>query len=261
VRSIKPVLPSVVFDNPMDLEFGPDGALYVLEYGDGYFAENPDAQLARIDFVRGNRTPIPKISGSPTVGSAPLTIAFSSAGTTDPDGDALRYAWDFNADGTVDSTQPNPTWTYTANGSYRPTLNVTDSTGRSASAELPLFVGPIAPVVSFVTPTEGQPFAFGDTVNFQVSVVDDEPIDCARVTVTYILGHDQHGHPLSTTSGCTGSITTFVDAGHAGAGNLTAVFVAEYTDAGNPPRSGSATVVLTPTPAAAQGVAQGAAKN
>ena len=35
----------------MDIEFGPDGALYVLEYGDGYFAENPDAQLARIDFV------------------------------------------------------------------------------------------------------------------------------------------------------------------------------------------------------------------
>ena len=55
---IDPVLPSIVFDNPMDLEFGPDGALYVLEYGDGFFAENPEAQLARIDFVRGNRTPI-----------------------------------------------------------------------------------------------------------------------------------------------------------------------------------------------------------
>ena len=52
------MLPSIVFDNPMDMEFGPDGALYVLEYGDGYFAENPEAQLARIDFIRGNRTPI-----------------------------------------------------------------------------------------------------------------------------------------------------------------------------------------------------------
>ena len=54
-----PVLPRrSSFDNPMDMEFGPDGALYILEYGDGYFAENPEAQLARIDFVRGNRTPI-----------------------------------------------------------------------------------------------------------------------------------------------------------------------------------------------------------
>ena len=86
-----PVLPSFVFDNPMDMEFGPDGALYVLEYGDGFFAENPDAQLARIDFVRGNRTPVPTVSGRRRpAGLAPLTVTFSSAGTADPDGDALR---------------------------------------------------------------------------------------------------------------------------------------------------------------------------
>jgi hypothetical protein len=33
------------------MEFGPDGALYVLEYGDGYFRANPEAQLARIEYV------------------------------------------------------------------------------------------------------------------------------------------------------------------------------------------------------------------
>jgi hypothetical protein len=245
VESIKPVLPSIVFDNPMDMEFGPDGALYVLEYGDGYFSENPEAQLARIDFVRGNRTPIPKISAAPTVGIAPFTVNFSSAGTADPDGDALRYAWDFDADGTVDSRAPDASFTYTTNGDYRATLKVTDSTGRSASAEFPLHVGPVAPAVSFGTPTEDQPFEFGDTVDYEVSVVDDAPVNCANVTVTYILGHEQHGHPLSTTAGCTGSITTFVDAGHAGASNLTAVFVAEYTDASG--QSGSAQVVLTPS--------------
>ena len=73
----------------MDMEFGPDGALYVLEYGDGYFAENPDAQLSRIDFVGegGNRSPVPAIEAEPTAGKAPLTVDFSSDGTTDPDGD------------------------------------------------------------------------------------------------------------------------------------------------------------------------------
>ena len=45
-------------DNPIDMEFGPDGALYMLEYGDGYFAENPDAKLTKINFVRGNHSPI-----------------------------------------------------------------------------------------------------------------------------------------------------------------------------------------------------------
>jgi len=247
VTSIKEVLPSFIFDNPMDLEFGPDGALYVLEYGDGFFSENPEAQLARIDFVRGNRSPLPKITATPTSGAAPLTVTFSSAGTTDPDGDSLRYAWDFNADGIVDSRAPNAVYTFTENGNYRPTLKVTDSTGRWASAEVLLPVGTAAPQVTLVTPTEGQPFAFGDTVNFQVSVVDDQPVNCAEVTVTYILGHDQHGHPLSTANGCSGSIQTFVDAGHAGAGNLTAVFVASYTDSGTPPQTGTDQVVLTPT--------------
>ncbi|MET0418292.1 MAG: PQQ-dependent sugar dehydrogenase, partial [Actinoplanes sp.] len=226
VTQIDPVLPSLVFDNPMDLEFGPDGALYVLEYGDGYFAENPDAQLSRFDFVRGNRTPIVKVAATPVNGEAPLTVSFSSAGTNDPDGDALSYAWDFNGDGRVDSRVANPTYTFTANGDYRPTLKVTDSTGRSASAEVILPVGTLAPHVTFVTPNEDQPFSFGDTVTFEVTVTDDQPVDCSRVTVNFILGHDQHGHPLSQASGCTGSITTFLDPGHAGADNLTSVFVA-----------------------------------
>ena len=51
--------PNVVLDNPMDMEFGPDNALYKLEYGTGYFAELPAAQLARIDYVRGGQyTPV-----------------------------------------------------------------------------------------------------------------------------------------------------------------------------------------------------------
>jgi cytochrome c len=70
--------------------------------------------------------------------------------------------------------------------------------------------------------------------------------------VTYILGHDEHGHPLSRATGCTGSIATFVDPGHGDADNLVAVFVAEYTDApsdpNTPEQTGRAEVVLDPTP-------------
>ena len=73
LSSISPVLKSFVFDNPMDMEFGPDGALYLLEYGDGYNRENPEAQLSRIDFVRGGHTPVPKLAAQPSDGSAPLS--------------------------------------------------------------------------------------------------------------------------------------------------------------------------------------------
>jgi cytochrome c len=251
VAAIEDVVADVVTDNPIDMEFGPDGALYVLEYGDGYFAENPDAQLSRIDFLgaEGNRSPVPVIEAEPTAGESPLTVEFSSDGTTDPDGDTrLTYAWDFDGDGKVDSRKADATHTYTEDGSYRATLTVTDRGGRRASADVDIVVGNQAPVVELVTPVAGQEFSFGDTVTYEVRVTDDQEVDCSRVSVTYVLGHDTHGHPQSTAYGCTGSLTTTVPEGHDPAtDDLAAVFVAEYTDAGSePPLSGSAEVVLEP---------------
>jgi uncharacterized repeat protein (TIGR01451 family) len=242
---------AALVDNPIDLEYGPDGALYVLEYGDGYFAENEDAQLAKINFVRGNHTPVVKAAATPTAGRSPLAVTFSSAGTADPDGDPITYAWDFEANGSVDSTVANPTFTYKDNGTYRATLKVTDRTGRSAAAEVLVLVGNAKPVVELTTtPAEGQPFAFGDTVTYTVKVTDDADVNCANVTVAFVLGHETHGHPQSSTAGCTGSIKTFVDGGHAGAANLSAVFVASYTDqgeGGTPGLTGSDQVRLVPT--------------
>ncbi len=253
VSRIESVLPSVVFDNPMDLEFGPDGALYVLEYGDGYFSENPGAQLARIDHIGwdGNHSPVPQVSATVTNGLAPLTVEFSSAGTTDPDGDRLRYEWYLDDDNRVDSRAANPTFTYRKNGIYEATLKVTDQRGRSASASVRVVVGNAAPVVELVAPVAGQPFRFGDTVRYEVQVTDDQPVDCARVSVTYILGHDDHGHPQTTANGCTGSILTTVPSGHDPAtDNLFAVFVASYTDPGGdglPALTGTDEVVLVPS--------------
>jgi len=184
-------------------------------------------------------------------GRAPLTVAFSSAGTADPDGDPIAYAWDFESDGKVDSTEANPTFKYEKNGTYRANLRVTDRTGRSASAEVQVLVGNAEPVVELITtpPAEG-PFAFGDTVTYEVKVTDDTPVDCSKVTVAFVLGHETHGHPQSSTAGCTGSIKTFLDGGHAGASNLSAVFVASYTDpgeGGTPGLTGSDQVRIVPS--------------
>ena len=44
-------------DNPMDMQFGADGNLYLLTYGDGFFNINPDAGLYRFDYVKGQRAP------------------------------------------------------------------------------------------------------------------------------------------------------------------------------------------------------------
>ena len=86
---------------------------------------------------------------------------------------------------------------------------MTDRTGRTSSASVPITVGNTTPKVTLTTvPAPGQPFQFGQTVTYTVTVEDDTPVDCTKVKVSYVLGHDQHGHPLSASTGCTGSIVT-----------------------------------------------------
>ncbi|WP_436494323.1 PQQ-dependent sugar dehydrogenase [Actinokineospora sp. HUAS TT18] len=217
----------------IDSAFGPDGALYVLDYGTGYFSGDANSALYRIEYIGGgNRAPVANATADKTSGRAPLAVAFSSAGSTDPEGGGLTYAWNFG-DGTS-STAANPSHTYSANGQYTATLTVRDTAGATGSASLKITVGNTAPVVNLLLPEEGQLFSFGDTVPFRVTVTDaeDTAIDCAKVKVTYVLGHDSHGHQISSATGCSGSIAVPADGEHDSAANVFAVFDAEYTDLG-----------------------------
>ncbi|MFC7649203.1 PKD domain-containing protein [Streptosporangium lutulentum] len=73
-------------------------------------------------------------------------MAFSSAGSSDPDGDALTYSWAFGDGGT--STAANPTHVYTTDGRRTVTLTVRDGTGLTATANVEINVGNTAPTVS-----------------------------------------------------------------------------------------------------------------
>ncbi|MEV7805595.1 lectin [Microbispora sp. NPDC088329] len=214
----------------MDMAFGPDGALYVLDYGTG----SNNQALYRIEYIgKANRNPIAKAAADKTSGPAPLTVSFSSAGSSDPEGGSLTYSWNFG-DGTT-STAANPSKTYTANGTYTATLTVRDPQGLTGTASVTVNVGNTAPSVTLTSPVEGQLFSFGDTVPFQVTVSDPEDgtIDCSAVTVTYFLGHDSHAHQITSKSGCSGSIAVPVDGEHDSAANIYGVLQASYTDKGD----------------------------
>ncbi|MFC6021733.1 PQQ-dependent sugar dehydrogenase [Plantactinospora solaniradicis] len=217
----------------MDSAFGPDGSYYVLDYGTGYFNGDANSALYRFDYVgSGNRAPIAVASANPTSGTAPLTVTFSSAGSSDPEGGALTYSWAFG-DGTT-STAANPTKTYTANGNYTATLTVRDPAGATGTASVTVGVGNTAPTVTITAPASGQLVAFGDAVPFQITVTDPEDgtIACSRVKMTYVLGHDTHGHQITSANGCSGTLTIPVDGEHDDAANIFPIFDAEYTDNG-----------------------------
>ncbi|MFF9281359.1 carbohydrate-binding protein [Streptomyces griseosporeus] len=217
----------------MDMAFGPDGALYVLDYGLAWFGGDENSALYRIENATDGHSPVAQATASRTSGQAPLKVQFSSAGTSDQDGDTLTYSWDFG-DGAT-STEANPVHKYKKNGTYTATLTAKDPSGRTGSASTQIVVGNTAPKVTLELPQDGQLFSFGDAIPFKVKVTDPEDgtaIDCAKVKVTFVLGHDSHGHPVTSADGCTGTIQTSADGGHDEDANIFGVFDAEYTDNG-----------------------------
>ncbi|MGW1023879.1 PQQ-dependent sugar dehydrogenase [Streptomyces sp. NPDC002577] len=217
----------------MDMAFGPDGALYVLDYGVSWFGGDENSALYRIENATDGHSPTPQAAADRTSGQASLKVRFSSSGTTDADGDTLTYSWDFG-DGSAASTAANPSHTYKKNGTYTATLTAEDPSGRTGSASVQIVVGNTAPKVTLELPGDGQLFSFGDAIPFKVKVTDPEDgtIDCAKVKVSFILGHDSHGHPLTSANGCTGTLQTSADGGHDEDANIFGVIDAEYTDGG-----------------------------
>ncbi|MFB7012506.1 MULTISPECIES: ThuA domain-containing protein [unclassified Streptomyces] len=231
---INDFLSSQKFNKPMDMTFGPDGSLYVLEWGSSFGGGNNDSGLYRIDYAQGQRAPVAKAAASATDGPVPLKVDFSSDGSNDPDGDTLSYAWDFDGDGTYDSTEANPTHTYTVKGDFTAQLKVTDSTGKSGYANIPVTAGNTAPKVTIDFPVSGKLIEFGDKIPYKVTVTDPEdgPVDCSKVTVNPALGHDDHEHPTTDIPGCEGAVDTGDLGGHPEGADLTYVLNAKYTDKG-----------------------------
>ena len=244
-------LPGGNFNKPMDMEFGPDGSLYLLEWGSSFGGGNNDSGLYRIDYIQGGRSPIAKASANVTNGMAPLNVQFSSAGTVDPDpGNTISYLWTFG-DGTT-STSPNPAKTYTTNGNYTAQLKVTDNTGKTGFANVQITVGNTAPIVTVSTPVNGGMLNFGDQVSYTVTVADPggAPIDCSKVYVNPALGHDDHLHETTEYPGCSGTISTDLLGGHPDGANLFYALIAKYTDNGGAggaaPLTGYGQAILQP---------------
>jgi hypothetical protein len=69
----------------------------------------------------------PNFNADVTAGATPLQVAFTSRSWTSDPGGITSYAWDFDGDAVVDSTAPNPTFTYATCGTFDVSLTVTDA--------------------------------------------------------------------------------------------------------------------------------------
>ncbi|MGP3970053.1 ThuA domain-containing protein [Streptomyces sp. 6N223] len=250
VADVSRMLQEMSFNRPHALQFGPDGALYLIEWGSGFGGNNADSGIYRIDYTSGNRAPVARFTADRTSGPAPLDVAFDSGDSFDPEGGPITVSWDFDGDGTEDSAEVAPTHTYADPGKYTVRLTVTDQDGRSSVSNLDIVAGNTAPSIEVIAPADGGFFDFGDTIAYEVQVTDPEDgaIDCENVVVQPALGHDEHDHGGSQYHGCTGVIPLEGDQGHIGA-NIFGTVKVSYTDQGNgaaPPLTTTEVIVLQP---------------
>jgi cytochrome c len=142
-------MPSTEFNGPIDMETGPDGRIYVLEYGNGWFTKNADAGLARIDYNRGNLAPkITKINASKTNGPLPLQVLFTVV-AKDPENDKISYIWNLGNGITRKTQTPKLSYIYTRKGNYTITVEVKDDQdAASRSKPLSILAGVSAPKLS-----------------------------------------------------------------------------------------------------------------
>ncbi len=77
----------------------------------------------------GNTAPTASFTATPTSGTAPLTVDFNAAASTDTGGSIVTYSWNFGDGGTLASTGPTASRIFAAAGAYTVTLTVTDNQG------------------------------------------------------------------------------------------------------------------------------------
>lgn len=91
---------------------------------------DPD-QLSGSDqtIARSNLPPVSN-PGGPYTGNVNLPVQFDGTASSDPEGEPLSFIWHFE-DGQPDSNLRQPTYTFTAAGTYPITLRIIDSCGAS----------------------------------------------------------------------------------------------------------------------------------
>ncbi|MCH8541585.1 MAG: PKD domain-containing protein [Opitutales bacterium] len=105
-----------------------------LTVDDGQGNERSTSQVLRIE----NQPPVPDFTFSPASGNAPLAVDFDASGSSDPEGQALVYSWDFGDGSTGSGVAPSHTYEEAINTQVQ--LTVTDEQGAVSTMVKPISI-------------------------------------------------------------------------------------------------------------------------
>jgi PKD repeat protein len=120
---------------------------------------------------------------TPKTGTVPLSVAFSSNGSYDPDGTITSFRWDFG-DGSAPDTTANPVHVYQRTGTFTASLVVTDNSGLTATASTTIVVSADTRMhLSLITLTASTS-SRGTQVTARITVVDSAGKPVSNATVS-----------------------------------------------------------------------------
>jgi cytochrome c len=183
---IEPFLPEWNLRRPIDMKIGPDGALYMIEYGDQWW-ENNDSRIVRVVYRRGNRAPVAKLTANETAGKQPLSLSFDATASRDPDGDALKFVWSIAGKEQTGSDGAKFAHTFDQPGSYEVSVTALDASGAKSTAKEMIHVGNGRPVVRFESPAHGSFFDWDSKILYKVSVTETDG-DAVQTNLATVQG-------------------------------------------------------------------------
>ena len=197
-NKMEPFASGIQVNHLIDMEVGPNGRIYLLEYGSGWFSQNEDSSLGFVNYNAGNRPPfIETLEVDKTSGGSPLQIN-ASVTATDIENDELTYLWNFGDGRTKKTKEPKVSYTYADSGQFDVSVQVKDTSGDFANSEtIQLVSGNTKPEVTIDLVDENTSFYTpGERIQYKVSVTDADataPInmDNVFVSVDYLQGLDK----------------------------------------------------------------------
>jgi cytochrome c len=201
IMDMEPFMKNSKFNNIIDMAYGPDGRLYMLEYGTTWFKQNMDARLVRIDYNGGNRAPVVELAADKYSGAIPLKVNFSANGSKDYDGDKLSYELQIG-DEKISSDNGKFAYTFQKPGVYNVKLTGKDAGGLTNQAMVKVTAGNEPPQIDIHVVGNSMFFFPGVPVKYEVKIKDQEDgsSDDGRlnkqnvnVTFDYLKGFDMTG--------------------------------------------------------------------
>ncbi len=196
-NKMEPFAQDIELNALIDMELGPDGQIYLLEYGSGWFTKNDDTALSVLQFNGGNRPPvINSLELNKTSGSVPFAIN-ATVDARDREGDPVKYVWDLGNGEVKETTAPELAYTYEEAGEFKIEVTAKDDSDASAKSNaITVYAGNTKPEVT-ITITEGNKsfFVAGRPISYEVSVTDADSGSINNedvfVSVDYLEGFDE----------------------------------------------------------------------